>query len=322
MADASGTRREAAERTFEITRLIPATPQAVFGAWTDPAQVRQWWGPNGFTTPVARIDLRPGGTWHYCMRSPDGRDYWCKGVYAEIVPNRRIVSTDYFSDEAGNKVAPTQYGMSAQWPGEMQVTVTFDADGSATRLTVRQSVSESLARDNGAVQGWTETLDRLAGHLAKSPSSCPMAEPGDEHRWLQKLIGAWAFDGPQYSGTEIVRGLGGHWVVAEGQGAMSDGTTMSTLMLLGFDPAARAYVGSFAASVMTHLWIYRGSLDDSGARLVLKTEGPDMESGGTAAFEDIITIEDADHRTLTSRMQGKDGQWRQVFAARYRRLPG
>lgn len=335
MADASGTRRETTERTFEITRLLDAPPETVFAAWTDPRQVRRWWGPNGFTTPVAKIDLRPGGTWHYCMRAPDGRDYWCKGVYGEIIPNQRIVSSDFFSDEAGNKVSPTQYGMSAEWPSEMQVTVTFADEAGKTRLNVRQGVSERLARDNGAVQGWTETLDRLAAHLANPALSCPMTtEPGEQHRWLQRLTGAWSFDGEaggapdqpaeHFSGTEIVRSLGELWVVAEGEGAMPDGNAMNTVMVLGFDPARDAYVGSFAASMMAYLWIYRGgSRDEAGNRLVLRTEGPDMDSGGTgtAAFEDIITLEDADHRTLTSRMQGSDGQWRQVFSARYSRLP-
>lgn len=332
MADASGTRRETAQRQLVISRLVGGRPDTVFKAWTDPAQVRQWWGPNGFTTPVCRIELRPGGAWHLCMRSPDGRDYWCKGVYAEIEPNRRIVSTDFFSDEAGNTVAPTEYGMSADWPAEMLVTVTFADEDGKTRLTVRQSVAEDLARSSGAVQGWSETLDRLAAHVAKAAASCPMsAEPGPEHRWLQKLVGAWSFDGEgapapdqpaqPFSGTETVRTLGGLWVVAEGSGAMPDGGTLSTIMLLGFDPARPGYVGSFAASMMTHLWGYHGSLDHGGNRLVLTTEGPDM-TGGMAAYEDCITLEDADHRSLISRMQGGDGQWRQMFSARYRRLPG
>ncbi|HLO76920.1 MAG TPA: DUF1579 domain-containing protein, partial [Magnetospirillum sp.] len=154
-------------------------------------------------------------------------------------------------------------------------------------------------------------------------------------------VGAWSFEGEggagegeggagegqpaqKFTGTETVRGMGGLWVVAEGEGAMPDGGTMTSLMTLGYDPQQGAYVGTFVASMMTHLWVYRGAVDDDGRRLVLCTEGPDMENGGKGmtAFEDSIAIEDPDHRTLTSRMRGADGQWRQVFKARYTRLPG
>ena len=167
---------------------------------------------------------------------------------------------------------------------------------------------------------------------ATEKASCPVAEPVEEHRWLNRLAGAWRFEGgataqgdrpaEAFSGTETVRILGGLWAVAEGRSEMPEGEAMSTVMLLGFDPARNAYVGSFACSVMTHLWIYRGRTDGDGKRLVLATEGPSMEEGGgSTAFEDFIGLEDADHRTLTSRMRTNDGQWREVFSARYTRLP-
>lgn len=159
--------REPSGQELVLTRVIDAPREAVFRAWTDPAQMAGWFGPKGFTMPFCKIDLRPGGVIHYCMRSPEGRDYWGKSVYREIAEPERLVVTDVFSDESGNIVQPSEYGMSADWPSETVITVTFDDIDGRTGLTVRQSVSEELAESSGARQGWAETLDRLAEYLSK-----------------------------------------------------------------------------------------------------------------------------------------------------------
>jgi uncharacterized protein YndB with AHSA1/START domain len=101
------------------------------------------------------------------MRSPEGRDYWCKGVYREIVTPELIVSTDCFADEAGNLVPPTHYGMGADVPAEMLLTVRLAEQAGKTRLTVQQSLPLSLAQSIGAVEGWSQSLDRLAVALAE-----------------------------------------------------------------------------------------------------------------------------------------------------------
>ncbi len=79
------------ERGIVITRVFDAPRGRVFNAWTDPEHFERWWGPNGFTTPVCKVDARAGGILHYCMRSPEGRDFWGKGVYREVVEPERIV---------------------------------------------------------------------------------------------------------------------------------------------------------------------------------------------------------------------------------------
>lgn len=155
-------------------------------------------------------------------------------------------------------------------------------------------------------------------------------EPQDEHRWLEQLLGDWTLtmDAPapqegEQSGqswSESVRHMGGIWIVAEGKGAMPDGTDVETLMTLGYDPAKGAFVGTWAGSMMTHMWVYRGTLDASGKVLTLDCEGPDFENPGqTLNYQDIITIEDGDHRTLTARVQGTDGEWREMMKVRYTR---
>lgn len=156
------------EKELVITRVFDAPRSLVFKAWTDPNIIARWWGPKGFTTPFCKIDLRVGGVFHYCMRSPEGRDYWGKGFYREIVEPERLVFTDVFSDEQGNTVQPVQYGMSPDWPPETLLTATLAEYEGKTKLTLRQTVSESLAKSTGARQGWTESLDKLAEYMKKA----------------------------------------------------------------------------------------------------------------------------------------------------------
>ena len=167
----SGTTTSArsADREIVITRVFDAPRDRVFKAWTEPERVMRWWGPDGFTTPVCKIDLRPGGVFHNCMRSPEGRDFWSKGVYREIVEPERIVCSDFFSDEEGNLVQPTHYGMSPEWPAEALVTVTFAEHDGKTKFTLHHAVGSAPASERDQCQaGWTESLDRLAEYLASA----------------------------------------------------------------------------------------------------------------------------------------------------------
>jgi uncharacterized protein YndB with AHSA1/START domain len=102
------------------------------------------------------------------MRSPEGKDYWSTGVYREIVPLERIVCTDAFADEQGQVVPATHYGMSADFPLEMLVTVRFDDEEGKTRLTLTHAglpLGEDL--DNCRL-GWNESFDKLVAVLAKA----------------------------------------------------------------------------------------------------------------------------------------------------------
>jgi uncharacterized protein YndB with AHSA1/START domain len=165
----SNPAKEKAKQALVITRVFDASRGVVFKAWTDCERLMRWWGPKGFTTPLCKIDLRPGGVFHNCMRSPDGRDYCGKGVYREIIEPERIVFTDFFVDEEGNPVPPTHYGMSASWPAEALVTVTFAEHGGKTKLTLQHALGSVPASERDLCeQGWSESLDKLAGDLAKA----------------------------------------------------------------------------------------------------------------------------------------------------------
>lgn len=158
-----------AERELVITRVFDAPRHLVWKAWTEPERFKRWWGPKGFTTPFCKIDLRLGGVYLNCMRSPEGKDYWSTGIYREIVPPERIVCTDSFADEEGNVVQATHYGMSNDWPLEMLVTVTFQEQEGKTKLTLRHSGLDGIsdADFSDMRQGWSESFDKLAEELKK-----------------------------------------------------------------------------------------------------------------------------------------------------------
>jgi uncharacterized protein YndB with AHSA1/START domain len=164
----NSSKKEQAEQML-ITRVFDAPRDFVWKAWTECEHLMRWWGPKGFTTPFCKIDLRVGGVYHNCMRPPEGKDYWSTGVYREIVPLRRIVCTDSFADEEGNIVPATHYGMSADFPLEMLVTVTFEEIERKTKLTLQHALGSVPASERDLCQqGWSESLDKLSGELAKA----------------------------------------------------------------------------------------------------------------------------------------------------------
>jgi uncharacterized protein YndB with AHSA1/START domain len=157
-----------ADREIIITRVLNAPRELVFKAWTESEHLMRWWAPKGCTTPFCKIDLRPGGKFHYCMRMPEGRDIWGIGVYREIVAPSLLVYTDSFADAQGNPVPPAHYGMSASHPAETFVTVTFEEHEGKTKLTLRHAIPVSVEEREGTEHGWIEMLDRLAEDLANT----------------------------------------------------------------------------------------------------------------------------------------------------------
>jgi len=147
----------APDREIVITRVFDAPRELVFEAWTDPEHIPQWWGPNGFTTTIHEMDVRPGGVWRFVMHGPDGTDYGNKVTFVEVVKPERLVYDHGPGDESDSP--------------QFHVTVTFDDEDGKTRLTLRlifRSVAErDRAVEFGALEGGNQTLERLAEHLAK-----------------------------------------------------------------------------------------------------------------------------------------------------------
>lgn len=157
--------KPAAQRQLVITRTFDAPRELVWKAWTDPDHVMRWWGPATFTSPACKIDFRVGGRYLFCMRSPEGQDFWSTGIYEEIVPLERIVYTDHFADPEGNVVPASYYGMGDDSFGETQVTLTFEDLDGKTRMTLVNVGLPPGEMSEMAVQGWNESFDKLAASL-------------------------------------------------------------------------------------------------------------------------------------------------------------
>ena len=153
-----------------VTRTFDAPREVVFAAWTDPGHFARWYAPREFTVTVRAMDVRPGGVLHFCHHWPGHEDVWAGGVYREVVPPERLVYTDYFADEAGNRVERPGFAP------ETLVTVTFaERAGGGTEVTVRHA---GLTADRGELQGWTEILERLDDHLHAGDATMTTATTG------------------------------------------------------------------------------------------------------------------------------------------------
>lgn len=141
-------------RDLVLTRLIPAPRRALWRAWTEPELVKRWFAPKPYTTPVAELDLRPGGSSFIVMRSPEGQDLPNRGVYLEVVPDTRLVVTDAYR--------------SAWVPSEkpfLTVILTFADEAGGTRYTARArhwTLEDRQAHEAmGFEQGWGLCADQL-----------------------------------------------------------------------------------------------------------------------------------------------------------------
>jgi uncharacterized protein YndB with AHSA1/START domain len=162
--------RETAEEEFVITRTFDAPRELVWQAWTDPERLMRWWGPKGLTMLSCKVDLRPGGLFHYGMRTPDGHEMWGKFVYREIVPPERLVLVVSFSDAQGGI---TRHPMSSTWPLEVLNTMTLTESGGKTTLTLQSVPVNATGEERRTFkdghrsmqQGFKGTLDQLAEYL-------------------------------------------------------------------------------------------------------------------------------------------------------------
>ncbi|MEO8588287.1 MAG: SRPBCC domain-containing protein [Flavobacteriales bacterium] len=137
-----------------LTRTFKARRALVFACWVEQEHKEQWQGaPEGFSVTFAEADIKPGGTFKLCMRSPEGVDHWLQGTYLRIVKPELLEFTHSWLNEDGQ-------------PGhETLVTITFADRGKGTELTLRQRGFASAGFRDGHEIGWTSTLDRLTTYL-------------------------------------------------------------------------------------------------------------------------------------------------------------
>lgn len=157
---------------FVISRTFDAPRALLFSVWTEPRHLQQWFSPKGFTVLKALLDLRPGGTYHYGMLTPQGTEMWGKWLIREIVAPEKLVWINTFSDPQGGL---TRHPFSPQWPLHMMTTVTFDEQDGKTTVTIRWSPYQATeaeckefdARRDSMKQGWGGTLDNLEAYVER-----------------------------------------------------------------------------------------------------------------------------------------------------------
>lgn len=153
-----------------ITREFAAPRQLVWDVWTKPEHIEKWFGPKGFNTRVDKQDFKVGGSSIYVMIGPDGAEYPAKGVYKEIVPIEKIVSSADGFDEDFVAAHPEM-----DLPKEaMVLTCIFDDLNTRTKLTLITShatVEEKKKHEAmGVVEGWNSSFDKLAEYLSGAQS--------------------------------------------------------------------------------------------------------------------------------------------------------
>jgi uncharacterized protein YndB with AHSA1/START domain len=137
--------------SLTLKRRIGASPEKVYAAWTDPAQIARWWGPEQAETLSAELDARVGGRFRIVFRTPDGEEHDVSGTYREVAPGERLVFTWVW------RTMPERQSL---------VTVTLKRDGDGTLLTLQhEQFFDQAARDRHR-SGWTGTLDKLEKYFA------------------------------------------------------------------------------------------------------------------------------------------------------------
>ena len=148
-----------ADRDLVLTRLIDAPPEKVYRCWTEPALLKQWFAPRPYTTPVAELDVRPGGSALIVMRGPDGKGLPNPGVFLEAVPNRRLVSTDAYVEAWEPSSKPF-----------MTLILTFEPESGRTQYTARvchwTTADREAHKNMGFYQGWGICTDQLEALIA------------------------------------------------------------------------------------------------------------------------------------------------------------
>ncbi|MFD0988172.1 SRPBCC family protein [Methyloligella solikamskensis] len=161
----------ATHNDFVISRVFDVPRDLLWTCFTDPERMRQWWGPKGFKVRISDMDLREGGSYHYCLEAPDGAAMWGLFQFRQIVPGERLVFVSSFSD-AERQI--TRHPLQEVWPLTLLSTFSFaDAPGGKSEFTVRWRPWDATEAEQRAfkenhdsmVQGWSGTMDQLAAYV-------------------------------------------------------------------------------------------------------------------------------------------------------------
>ena len=162
---------ESIDRELVITRIFNAPRDLVWKAFTDRDRMAKWWGMKGLTTRVLELDLRPGGTFLYVMRMPDGREMCGKWVYRDIVAPELLVVVHFTTDETGK---PIPHPYDPNLPPEMLTTSRFREHAGRTTLELHSVPTNETPAQRAAFnklagameEGFNNSLDLLDEYLA------------------------------------------------------------------------------------------------------------------------------------------------------------
>ena len=154
--------------SFTVKRTIDAPIDAVWNALADPEMVKQWWGPDGFTSPICRMDFREGGTTLVSMKSPDFGEIFNTWTYSRIAPKRRIEFVSRFADSDENQVEPSSIGMPPDVPSEVPHVVTLEDLGDGrTEMSITESGYSSPQSLEMSKAGQEQVVNKLAASVEK-----------------------------------------------------------------------------------------------------------------------------------------------------------
>ena len=159
------TNRKVQPAPLRVSRVFSAPRETVFKAWSSADHIKRWFCPSGYSVPEATVEMRAGGRFEICMRSPDGVDHWTKGKFTEVVAPDRLTIDHHMIDPCGGGPlfsALTQVKFSAAARGTlMEVAQTYTLSDPAQ--------AEPMLK--GAPEGWRQTLDKLEAEVARIQGS-------------------------------------------------------------------------------------------------------------------------------------------------------
>jgi uncharacterized protein YndB with AHSA1/START domain len=150
--------------TGSFERTFNASSDKLWRVWNDPDFIKKWWGPKDFTAPIIRNDPRVGGTFLWSMKSAKGEMSWNTGVYKELLPNTRIVSTMSFSDATGRAIPGSQAPVPGHWPDEIIVTTEFTESDGKTKVTVTEVGIPLIVKFLSKI-AWQQQFDKVESLL-------------------------------------------------------------------------------------------------------------------------------------------------------------
>jgi uncharacterized protein YndB with AHSA1/START domain len=148
-----------------LERRFDAPAEVIWRLWTDPDHFAQWFGPGAVTIPVARMDVRVGGTRLVAMEmdTPNGpMRMWFTGEFRDVTPYERLVYTEAISDENGNVLSAEEAGIPPGHPVMTEVRVDLHEHDGVTTLILTHA---GIPADSPGASGWASALDKLANHL-------------------------------------------------------------------------------------------------------------------------------------------------------------